>query len=131
LVQPRSAAIIVAETSATGDDEPAQGAAQAEIAASFDNLAAGNGARLAMTGPPVFSRTISQSIQREAYWIGAGASIAVVLLLYVTLRSPVLLIVIGFPAAAASIAGATAVQFLFGSVHGIALTFGMTLIGVV
>jgi predicted exporter len=125
-----AAAIIVAETSATGDDEPGQGAAQAEIAATFDNLAAGSGARLGMTGPPVFSRTISQSIQREAYWIGAGASMAVLLLLYVTLRSPVLLIVIGFPAAAASIAGATVVQLLFGSVHGIALTFGMTLIGV-
>ncbi len=125
-----AAAVIVAETSATGDDEPAQGAAQAEIAASFDNLAAGSGARLSMTGPPVFSRTISQSIQREAYWIGFGASIAVVLLLYVTLRSPALLIVICFPAAAASIAGATVVQLFFGSVHGIALTFGMTLIGV-
>ena len=125
-----AAAIIVAETTSTGDDEPAQGAAQAEIAATFDNLAAGSGAHLSMTGPPVFSRTISRSIQNEAYWIGAGASIAVLLLLYVTLRSPVLLIVIGFPAAAASIAGATAVQLLFGSVHGIALTFGMTLIGV-
>lgn len=125
-----SAAIIVAETSATGDDEPAQGAAQAEIAAAFAKLAGDSGARLGMTGPPVFSRRISQSIQSEAYWIGAGASIAVLLLLYVTLRSPVLLIVIGFPAAAASIAGATVVQLLFGSVHGIALTFGMTLIGV-
>ncbi|HVR67346.1 MAG TPA: MMPL family transporter [Verrucomicrobiae bacterium] len=123
-------AVIVAETAATGDDEPAQGAAQAEIAATFDKLATGSGARLAMTGPPVFSRTISRSIQNEAYWIGAGASIAVLLLLYVTLRSPMLLIVIGFPAAAASIAGAAAVQLLFGSVHGIALTFGMTLIGV-
>jgi len=125
-----AAAIIVAETSATGDDEPAQGAAQAEIAATLNELAGDSGARLAMTGPPVFSRRISQSIQTEAYWIGAGASIAVLLLLYVTLRSPTILIVIAFPAAAASIAGATAVQLLFGSVHGIALTFGMTLIGV-
>lgn len=125
-----TAAVIVAETSATGDDEPAQGAAQAEIAATFYELAGNSGARLAMTGPPVFSRTISLSIQNDAYWIGAGASIAVLLLLYVTLRSPVLLIVIGFPAAAAGIAGAAVVQVFFGSVHGIALTFGMTLIGV-
>jgi predicted exporter len=125
-----AAAIIVAETAASGDDEPAQSAAQAEIATAFAKLVGNTGARLGMTGPPVFSRSISQSIQREAYWIGAGASIAVLLLLYVTLRSPMLLIVIGFPAAAAGIAGAIAVQTLFGSVHGIALTFGMTLIGV-
>jgi len=123
-------AIIVAETSATGDDEAGQTAAQAEIGAAFQQLAGRSGARISMTGPPVFSRSISQSIQREAYLIGAGSSLAVLLLLYITLRSPTLLIVIAFPAAAASIVGAIAVQLLFGSVHGIALTFGMTLIGV-
>jgi predicted exporter len=104
--------------------------AQAEIATAFTSIAGDSGTQLGMTGPPVFSRRISQSIQSEAYLIGAGASLAVLLLLYVTLRSPVLLIVIGFPAAAASIVGAIAVQLTFGSVHGIAVTFGMTLIGV-
>lgn len=123
-------AIIVAETTANGDDEGGQTLAQAEILTAFQQLAGKGDARIAMTGAPVFSRSISQSIQQEAYLIGAGSSLAVLLLLYITLRSPTLLIVIAFPAAAASIVGAIAVQLLFGSVHGIALTFGMTLIGV-
>jgi predicted exporter len=123
-------AIIVAETVAAGDDEAGQTAAQNEIRSQFDSLPLNPSVRLSMTGAPVFSRSISQSIQKEAYFIGAGSSLAVLLLLYVTLRSPTLLIVIAFPAAAASIVGAIAVQLLFGSVHGIALTFGMTLIGV-
>jgi predicted exporter len=127
-----STAILVAETAKAGDDELAQAAAQAEIASEFASLAGGGSgnARLSMTGAPVFARTIAQTIQGEAYLIGIGASLAVLLLLYATLRSPTLLVVIAFPAAAAAIVGAIAVQLAFGAVHGIALTFGMTLIGV-
>ena len=83
-----------------------------------------------MTGPPVISLAVSQSIQNEAWWIGIGSIVIVTALLVVTFRSGLLLLAIALPTAVGAIVGALAVQLLFGSVHGIALTFGGTLAGV-
>lgn len=123
-------ALLLVATAAGGDDLLAQARAQAEVEASFTRIGGAGAARLEMTGPPVFALKVSQLIQNEAWWIGLGSIVVVVLMLAGTLRSVLLLLVIVLPTAVAAMAGATAVQWLFGSVHGIALTFGATLVGV-
>jgi predicted exporter len=123
-------ALIFVATAANGDDQNGQAQAQDLIESTFSGLAGGSGPRLMMAGPPVISLAVSRSIQDEAWWIGLGSVVAVLALLVAAFRSPVLLIAIAIPTAAGAIAGAIAVQVLFGSVHGITLTFGGTLAGV-
>jgi len=123
-------ALMLVATAAHGDDQLGQTRAQQEIEANFSGIVGASGANLVMTGPPVISLAVSQSIQNEAWWIGIGSIVIVTALLVVTFRSGLLLLAIALPTAVGAIAGALAVQLLFGSVHGIALTFGGTLAGV-
>jgi predicted exporter len=123
-------ALIFAATVANGDDQIGQAQAQEQIASSFAGLAEDRGAKLMMAGPPVISLAVSRSIQDEAWWIGIGSVVIVLVLLVAAFRSTVVLLAIALPTAVGAIAGVIAVQLLFGSVHGIALTFGGTLAGV-
>lgn len=125
-----SMVLLLAITSADGDDFGGQLEAQGEIEAVFSRLADAGHAQLRMTGPPVFSRLVSQSIQNQAWMIGLGSIAIVVLILAGTFRSVLALIIIALPTAMAAISGAAAVQLIFGSVHGIALTFGAVIVSV-
>lgn len=123
-------ALVFASTAANGDDQIEQARAQEKIVSSFASLADADGAKLMMTGPPVISLTVSRSIQDDAWWIGIGSIVILLTMLIAAFRSISLLLAIALPTAAGAIAGAVAVQLLFGSVHGITLTFGGTLAGV-
>lgn len=123
-------ALVLASTVANGDDQTEQARAQEKIVYSFASLADVGGAKLMMTGPPVISLTVSRSIQDDAWWIGIGSIVILLIMLIAAFRSTTLLLAIALPTAAGAIAGAIAVQLLFGSVHGITLTFGGTLAGV-
>lgn len=125
-----SMAMLIAMTSADGDDFEGQSRAQAEIEAVFSGLVGKGTAVLNMTGPPVFSRHVSQSIQNQAWAIGLGSIAVVAVILLGAFRSIRALLVIALPTATAAIAGAAAVQLIFGSVHGIALTFGAVIVSV-
>lgn len=125
-----STALVLVATVAEGDDFDGQAQAQAEIETTFSHAVGTGVAELKMTGPPVFSLQVSQSIRNEAWWIGIGSIAAVGLMLIGTFRSVRVLLIITLPTTVAAMAGAVAVQLLFGSVHGIALTFGAVLVGV-
>lgn len=123
-------ALVLASTAANGDDQIGQARAQEKIVSSFASLADTGNAKLMMTGPPVISLTVSRSIQDDAWWIGIGSVVILFMMLIAAFRSTSLLLAIMLPTAAGAIAGAVAVQLIFGSVHGITLTFGGTLAGV-
>src|SRR5262249_52658335 len=87
------------------------------------------GARLLMSGTGVFGTKIRATIQAEARWLSAVAATLVVLVLLAVYRAlgPVTLSVL--PVATGLLVGIAAVSWVFGSVHGITLGFGATLIG--
>jgi predicted exporter len=68
--------------------------------------------------------------QREAQWLGALATLGMVMLLLVAYRSVPVLVLGLLPLVTAGLAGLAAVSAAFGTVHGITLAFGFTLIGV-
>ena len=85
---------------------------------------------LSMVGPSVFAKIISQSIQREAYFFSVLNSLLLIVLLLSVFRSFPMLLAISVPIGFGILAGIGSLQFFFGHVHGIALTFGITLIAV-
>jgi len=123
-------ALMLMQTRASGADIDAQQRAMAAIRQAFDTApGATPAAKLAMTGPGVFSvtsrNTIKSQVSRLAI-IGVAIIAALLLLVYRSFTA----LALGFlPVISGALAGIAAVSLGFGVVHGITLGFGTALIG--
>jgi predicted exporter len=125
-------AMLLAQTRAAGSDLDAQEQAMQAIRIAFTaaaRQAGAPGAALRMTGPGVFSVQSRAAIRDDAVRLSAAATVLVSLLLLAVYRSPRALVLGLLPVASGALAGVAAVGLGFGSVHGITLGFGVTLIG--
>jgi predicted exporter len=84
-----------------------------------------------MSGPGVFAVDIQRSIEAEAWRLSTVASTLVILFLYASYRSIVLVLLSLIPISSGILAGMVTVNGWFGFIHGITLGFGITLLGVV
>jgi len=123
-------ALLVAETRAAGFDPQGQRDAANALRRAFEAVRTDPGLRLEASGPGAFSVLMQGRTQREAQRLGTVATIGMVLLLLVAYRSVPVLVLGLLPLASAGLAGLAAVSAVFGTVHGITLAFGFTLIGV-
>jgi predicted exporter len=122
-------ALLVAQTRASGSDIDAQQRALASIRGAFGKAAAAAEADLLVTGPGVFALMTRERIKADAWRLSLAATALIAALLLALYRS---LRVLGLglvPVASGALAGIAAVSLGFGSVHGITLGFGVTLIG--
>ncbi len=126
-------AMLLAHTRSPGSDIDAQERAMHAVEAAFEQARRARPelapARLQMTGPGVFSVQSRASIRDDAWRLSLIATLLVATLLLVLYRSPRVLALGLFPVASGALAGVAAVSLGFGSVHGITLAFGVTLIG--
>ena len=86
-------------------------------------------ARLVMTGPPVFAVEARARIKSDATRLSIVASLLVASALLAVYRSPRVLALAFVPVVSGALAGVAAVGLVFGTIHGITLGFGATLIG--
>ncbi len=125
-------ALLVAQTYAAGFDIDAQEQALAQIRAAFLEAAPeqhAEDARLVLTGPAIFAVESRAGIKRDAMrfsLLGTLLVSAILLFVYRSLRVLALTLV---PVVSGALAGIAAVSLVFGSVHGVTLGFGATLIG--
>lgn len=126
-------AMLLAHTKGAGNDIDAQERAVLAIQGAFDTarkmLPEAAAAQVRMTGPGVFSVQSRASIRDDAWRLSLIATALVASLLLLLYRSPRVLALGLFPVASGALAGVAAVSLGFGSVHGITLGFGVTLIG--
>ena len=125
-------ALLYAQTRAPGFDIDAQAAAIETVRAAFRRAAQAAGApsaRLLLAGPGVFAVQTRAAIKRDAVRVSAVAAVAIALLLLAALRSGRVLALTLLPVATGAAAGVAAVSLAFGSVHGVTLGFGATLLG--
>ncbi|HET6238903.1 MAG TPA: MMPL family transporter [Acetobacteraceae bacterium] len=125
----RDRALLLVRTRAGGMDVPAQEIATAAIERAFTAASPG-GARLVITGPAVFARDAARAIRGDVHRISVVSTILVVLLLWWRFRSPLVIAAIAVPVVLSVAAAALVVQLVYGSVHGVALGFGITMLGV-
>jgi predicted exporter len=123
-------ALLVAESKAAAFDPEAQRGVLNALQRHFQATRAGPRITLTVSGPGAFSVLMKETTQREAQWLGALATIGMIVLLLFAYRKPSLVVLGTLPIASAGIAGLAAVSAVFGQVHGITLAFGFTLIGV-
>ena len=122
-------ALLLARTKAGGMDIPAQEAALAAIRSAFQAADPGP-ARLLLTGPAVFARDAARAIKADVERISIISTLLVVALLWWRFRSPLVLAAVAAPVVLSVGIAALVVQALFGMVHGVALGFGATMLGV-
>lgn len=88
------------------------------------------GLQAEVSGPGIFALRASERIRADMTrltLIASGAVAAILLLMY---RSVALLVLAGVPVGLGVLVGMLATQAAFGSVHGVAITFGVVLAGV-
>jgi predicted exporter len=124
-------ALLVLETNAAAFDPDTQRAALTAIDDTFAKVRTDPRATLVVSGPGAFSVLMRAKTEREASWIGTVDSVAMIVLLLLAYRSLGLTALAALPLASAGVAGMAAVTAWYGTVHGITLAFGFTLIGVV
>ncbi|HKQ26630.1 MAG TPA: MMPL family transporter [Burkholderiales bacterium] len=127
-----SRALLVAQTRAPGFDLDAQEQAHAAIRAAFEQAARENhadGARVFFSGPGVFAVSSRAGIKQDALRFSVIATVLVSAILLIAYRSVRVLGLTLAPVASGVLAGIAAVGVGFGSVHGVTLGFGATLIG--
>lgn len=122
-------ALMVLQTRAAGFDIDAQAQALERVRAAFAASGSAQTAKLLVAGPGVISVNSRDTIKNDAWKISTIATVLIAIMLLVLYRSPLVLLLGLLPVASGAIAGVAAVSLFFGSVHGITLGFGVTLIG--
>jgi predicted exporter len=125
-------ALLIARTRAAGFDIDGQERALQRLRERFARTSEAQGApaaRLLVSGPGVFAVASRAAIKRDVTRISWLAVVLVSALLLAVYRSPRLLLLILLPVVTGATAGVAAVSLAFGSVHGITLGFGATLLG--
>ncbi|MET0533220.1 MAG: MMPL family transporter, partial [Steroidobacter sp.] len=123
-------ALLLAQTKAAAFDPDQQRAALDELQRAFKEVAGDSAIELAVSGAGKFSVLMERRTRGEAQALGAAATVGMIVLLLIAYRSPGSVLLSALPLASAGLAGLAAVSALFGTVHGITLAFGFTLIGV-
>jgi predicted exporter/predicted hotdog family 3-hydroxylacyl-ACP dehydratase len=123
-------ALLLAITQAPAFDPDRQRVALAELEQALTQVAGDRRVTMTVSGAGKFSVLMEARTRGQAQTFGTVATIGMILLLLIAYRSPGSIVLSILPLASAAIAGMTAVSAIFGTVHGITLAFGFTLIGV-
>lgn len=123
-------ALLLVETASGGFDTDAAERALGLITATFQSLDRDAGTKLEISGPGVFALAAREATEREARRLSIIAAILLSVLVLAVYRSPRAWLMSVVPVASGMLAGTAALVLGFGVVHGIALAFGATLLGI-
>jgi predicted exporter len=125
-------AVLLLQGRASGGDLDAQAALIAFVRDSFAALqreSASTPLQLKLSGAPLFAVDSRERIEREVVELAVVGTLVIGTLLLLAFGSLPALAIAFVPVATGVVAGIAAVALVFGSVHGITLGFGSTLIG--
>jgi predicted exporter len=125
----RDRALILARTRAGGMDIVGQDAVDAAIRQAFAAANPGS-AKLLAAGPAIFAREAAHAMRSDVETLSIASTVLIAALLLWRFRSPWILGVIAVPVVLGIAVAALVVQLAFGFVHGVAVGFGMTMLGV-
>lgn len=122
-------ALLLAQTAASGMDAVRQQDSLDVVEGAFARVNAGPGFRLLVSGPGVFAARTRAAIEHDSRWLTGVAGALVLFILILVYRSLGTVVLSTLPVLTGLLVGVATVSILFGSVHGITLAFGATLIG--
>ena len=123
-------ALLVAETRAAAFDYESQRTALAALADAHAAVRGADTTTMTVSGAGTFSVDVAARTRAAAEALGSAAGLGMIVLLLLAYRRIGSVVLSTLPIASAALAGLAAVSAVFGTVHGITLAFGFTLIGV-
>ena len=126
----KSTALLVGETVAPAMALDNQEKVREAIAATFEELNVAHDLKLTLAGVPSIALATRKEIKNESQRLSLLASCGVLAVLWYFFRSIRVVLIAAIPLFGGMLAGAFATSLIFGSVHGIVLAFGATLLGV-
>ena len=120
-------AMMLLTTTASGSDTDAQERAIAAVHTQFDALH--SPLSLEISGSPKFAVDSRATIKHEVTRLSIVSAVLIITILLFAYRNIAMLGLSLLPVLSGALAGVAAVSLVFGSVHGITLGFGTTLIG--
>lgn len=123
-------ALLVVVTDARASDLAVQRRLVERIESDFAALPQSAGLRLELAGPGYFAVSSEQRIKTEAVAFSLVANVVIIAILALAFRSTTLVLLGMLPLLSGVMVGTALVSWLFGSVHGITLALGSTLLGV-
>ena len=127
---PQGEALLLVQTRASGFDPVAQAEAIGAVQSSFDALPSATSAKLTISGAGYIGMRVASATRAEAEWLSALGTAGFIVLLLAAYRRFGVLALAALPLASGALAGILAIVLVFGSMHGITLAFGFTLLGV-
>jgi predicted exporter len=125
-------ALLMVQTRAAGSDTDGQEAAINAVRLAFAEVAEQSrirDAQVLLSGAPVFSVEARAAIKSEIHRLALICVLGIIALLWFAYRSATAIMFGLLPVLSGALAGIAAVSLGFGSVHGITIGFGTTLIG--
>ena len=122
-------ALMLIHLKSRGFDLDAQQGTIAAIRGAFSEVG-GSKQKLELTGPAVFAVDARTAVSSAMRRLSVYASLGVAFLLLIAFRSIRITLLAAVPLVTAVLAGMASVLVTYGQIHGIALAFGVTLVGV-
>ena len=122
-------ALLIAQSKAPGFDMDAQQDLLRDLRQRFAQITTGKQLKLLVSGPGIFAINTRDAIRNDAKKLSLIATLLIATLLLWFYRSPRILVLGVLPVGSGVLVGIAAVSLGYGSVHGITLGFGVTLIG--
>lgn len=123
-------ALLLARTRAAGLDTEAQAQAAEAFRAAFAAASPPPGARLLLSGPGVFAAEAAAAVRADVKLVSTVSLLLVGAFLVWRYRSLAIVAVVAVPLAVGTLAALLVVGLAFGHVHGAAVGFGITMLGV-
>jgi predicted exporter len=126
----RGEALLLAQTRDAGFDTAAQTAAIEALRSAFAALPDSASAVLTISGAGYIGTQVAAATRAEAERLSLIGTLGFLLLLLLAYRNAGVLALVALPLLSGALAGIALLTLVFGSVHGITLAFGFTLLGV-
>lgn len=127
-------ALLLLQSSASGTDLDAQQKLHQQLDLWLQQMIEDEPQRQSVSlekgGVPLISLQTRERIRQASQYLSIAATVFMLLFMYLVYRRPLKVILTALPLFSGVVMGAAGVSWWFGSIHGITLAFGITLLGV-
>jgi len=123
-------ALLIASSKGPGSNIDAQEKVYKFIQRAFEQSRTDEKSSLIVSGSPLFAVVARDSIRKESQRLSIAAVFFMLLFMFVVFKSGMLVLLTMLPLAGGLVMATALVSLLYGSIHGITLAFGITLLGV-
>jgi predicted exporter len=123
-------ALLIASSKEPGSNIDAQEEAYKLIQSAFEQTRGSTSSSLIVSGSPLFAVVARDSIRKESRQLSIAAGLFMLVFMFLVFRSGTTVLLTMLPLAGGLLMATALVSLLYGSIHGITLAFGITLLGV-